>query len=259
MQQQKPAIAIVVCAWPPSGGGIGNNAYWHAKKLSERGYPIGVFTPDFFGIDRSADGFLFKPLRTFLRIGKAGFLIGLGRQLKESAIIHLYYPFFGTDLIVWFFKKKHPEIKLVLHYEMDPIGQGMMKAVFWLYQKLTLGALVKAADYVGMLSQDHGENSRLRKYLARWPDKFGELPNGIDTEIFQPQPKNAELMKTNNFSVQDKVIIFVGGLDRQHFFKGVPTLLQAFKDLPAYYFPMSFSKARSSGGIWTRSAARPNC
>ena len=231
------SVAIVVCAWPPQGGGIGNNAYYQAKKLAGRGYKIGVFTPDFSGIQPAGPGFALYHLPTFLHLGKAGFMLGLRRRLQPYSIIHLYYPFFGSDLLVWLYKKKNPQAKLVLHYEMDPVGEGIKSWIFWLYIKLFLGLLVRAADKVGVLSFDHARSSYLAHFLKRQPGKFVELPNGIDAELFRPLPNDQDLMKSNKISVQDKVIIFVGGLDRQHYFKGVPILLSAFRQVPINYFP----------------------
>lgn len=231
------SVAIIVCAWPPQGGGIGNNAYYQAKILAQRGYQVGVFTPDFSGIVLADENYALHNLKTFLHWGKAGFMIGLFSRLKDYSIIHLYYPFFGSDLLIWLYKKRHPQVKLVLHYEMDPIGEGIKKLIFFSYIKLFLGLIIKASDKVAVLSFDHAKNSYLAPYLSASPDKFAELPNGIDSSIFRPLPQDQELMILNNICVQDKVIIFVGGLDRQHYFKGVPILLQAFKKLPQNYFP----------------------
>jgi len=235
--QQEKSVAVVVCSWPPQGGGIGNNAYYQAIKLAKRGYKVGVFTPNFSGLEPiSGPAELFK-MKTACHWGKAGFMIGLSKHLKSYRIIHLYYPFFGSDLLVWRQKLANPKIKLFLHYEMDPIGEGIKSWVFWLYLKLFLGRLVRAADRVGVLSFDHARSSYLAPYLKIWPEKFVELPNGVDTEIFRPLAKDAVLMKMNKLNVQDKVLIFVGGLDRQHYFKGVSILLAAFKKLPVNYFP----------------------
>lgn len=231
------SVAIVVCAWPPQGGGIGNNAYYQAIKLAEREYKVGVFTPNFSGISHSKSGINFFNLPTFLHFGKAGFLIGLWKRLKDYQIIHLYYPFFGSDLIILIYKKFYPHAKLILHYEMDPIGRGIKGLIFKLHIKMFLGALIKSADRVAVLSMDHAKSSYLAPYLSAQPNKFVELPNGIDTSIFRILTPDEEFKRLNNISVQDKVIIFVGGLDKQHYFKGVPVLLSAFAKLPKNYFP----------------------
>lgn len=234
---RKKSVAIVVCAWPPGGGGIGNNAYYQAFKLAEAGYRVGVFTMAFSGIERRDYPFEFYPLPAWLMIGKAGFMLGLFKRLKGFEVIHLYYPFFGSDLLIWLYKFLNPSVKLVIHYQMDPVDKGIKGLVFYTYVKLFLGMLVKSADRIGILSFDHGENSYLKPYLKKNPAKFLELPNGVDAELFQPAPKDEKLMRLNNFSVHDKVILFVGGLDDQHYFKGLPVLLQAVSKIDTSFFP----------------------
>jgi len=118
-----------------------------------------------------------------------------------------------------------------LHYQMDPIGQGVKKIIFWLYMKIFFGIIVKCVDKIAILSFDHCFNSYLAKFYKKYQNKFVEIPNGVETNFFTPGHKNEELLRLNNFSVQDKIIIFVGGLDEQHFFKGVPILLKAFQQV----------------------------
>lgn len=232
----KKSVAIIVCAWPPGGGGIGNNAYYQAHQLSTD-YKVSVLTINFVGIENKAYPFIFKPLKTFLRIGKAGFLLGLWKNLKSYQIINLYYPFFGTDLLIILYKIFHPRVKLVIHYQMDPVASGLKGFLFWLYIKLFLVLTINLANSVGVLSFDHARNSYLRKYLGKNKDKFFELPNGVDVDLFRPQIKDEQLMKLYNFSVHDKIILFVGGLDRQHYFKGLPVLLEAYNKIDIKFFP----------------------
>ena len=224
----KNKVAIVVCAWPPQGGGIGNNAYYHLKELKNLGYTVKAFTPK-YNKEENKDGVAF--LHPVLPIGKAGFLFGLFKRLRDFDIVHFYYPFFGTDFIIMFFKFFNRNKKLVTHYEMDPIGTGWQKIFFFIHIKLFLGPLVRLSDKVGVLSWDNARGSYLKKYLDKYKDKFVELPNGVDTENFKPQEKRKLLADNYGISKNDKVIVFVGGLDDQHFFKGVDILLEAFSRL----------------------------
>ena len=212
-------VAIIVCAWPPQGGGIGNNAYYHALKLSQRGYPVTVFTPQVRQAEKG-EGFVLKTLKTKIQLGKAGFMENLTNELKDFDIFHLYYPFFGSDLLVRKAKKKFPEKKLILHYEMDPVGKGIKRIIFFLYFKLFLGKMLEAADIIAVLSWDHARNSYLKKYIERFQNKFVEIPNGIDTKIFRPKG-----------TVKEKKAVFAGGLDRAHYFKGVEVLIESFKNV----------------------------
>ncbi|MBI5766102.1 glycosyltransferase family 4 protein [Candidatus Falkowbacteria bacterium] len=225
------SIAIVVCAWPPQGGGMGNNGYYHAKNLAALNYSIEVFTPRYRSAKENQENFKVNYLPMWPRFGLAGFLFVLLGRLKNFDIIHFYYPFFGTDLIIWLFKFFHQDKKLILHYQMDPIGRGWQKIIFSWHIKLFLGPIVRASNKIIVLSFDHGENSYLAKYIKKWPDKFVAIPNGIDEDIFRPQTKDDGLRQKYNISQDDKVIIFVGGLDKQHYFKGVEILLKAVQDI----------------------------
>ncbi|MEI6627228.1 MAG: glycosyltransferase family 4 protein, partial [bacterium] len=225
-------LAIIVCAWPPNGGGIGNNAYYQAKEPSKRGFDVTAFTPVIKGKRYAVDtGYTFKPLKNWLGLGHAGFLLSLLWQLRNFDIAHLYYPFFGTDLVVILAKKIYPRLKLVVHYEMDAIGFGWQKYFFAVYSKLFLGLMVKACDKFFVLSEDHAKYCRLKPFFTKQHEKFVVVPNGIDENIFQPQEKDLLFNQYYNLGEKTKKIIFVGGLDKQHFFKGVDVLIRAVKNL----------------------------
>jgi len=122
-------VAIVVCAWPPSGGGIGNNASYHLHYLKQLGYKAQAFTPQYKNISIISDPAI-EYLPVTLPIGKAGFIFSLYKKLKDFDIIHLYYPFFGTDIIILFFKLLNRNKKIIVHYQMDPVGRGYQKIIF---------------------------------------------------------------------------------------------------------------------------------
>ncbi len=227
----KLKVAIVSCALPPEGGGIGNNAYYQAVFLSRLGWEITVFTPDYPGIKKiNPSGFQIRYL-SGLTVGKAGWLFSLSKELADFQLIHLYYPFFGSDLIVARVKKKNPQKKLILHYQMDPIGQGAVKIFFSIYLKFFLSKLLEAADKIAVLSRDHAEHSRLAGYYFRRPEKFFELPNGISAELFSPGKKDPELLAELGLNQDDRLAVFVGGLDARHFFKGLEVLFKAAAEL----------------------------
>ncbi|MEI6288632.1 MAG: glycosyltransferase family 4 protein [bacterium] len=225
-------VAIIVCAFPPQAGGMGNNAYYQAREASHLGYEVSVLTPDYRDTKKvSGDGYRIEYLPVILPIGKAGFCFSLLKRLNDFDIIHLYYPFFGSDLIVWYFKKKHPQKKLLLHYHMDPVVSGWKNFIFKNYIKIFLGLVVGASDRIAILSRDQAENSYFKKYLIKFNDKIVELPNGVDTSIFCKKEKNLELSAKLGLKNNDQVLIFVGGLDEQHRTKGLEVLLDAFKKI----------------------------
>lgn len=211
---------------------MGNNAYYLAKKMREQGFFVSVFTPDYSKRTQAPTDTSAEFLPVTFPVGKAGFLFGLLHYLQAFDIIHLEYPFFGTDLLVWWIKKRFPQKKLVVHYKMDPIGSGWKKIVFRIYIVLFLRLLVRAADVICVLSRDHATHSYLAPYLTLWPHKFIEVPNGVDTTLFVPQKKDEALAQTVQVHADDFVVLFIGGLDVQHYFKGVDVLLDAFARVP---------------------------
>src|SRR3546814_3925889 len=55
--------------------------------------------------------------------------------------------------------------------------------------------------------------------LMKDDPRVRETPFGVDTERFRPGLDAAQ---------REPLVIFVGGLDRAHYFKGVPVLIEAF-------------------------------
>lgn len=220
-------VAIVVCALPPQGGGIGNNAYYQWQQLKRLDYQPKIFTPQYKNIAIISDPAI-EYLPVTLPIGKAGFLFSLFKKLKEFDIVHLYYPFFGTDLIVLLFKFLNKNKKLVIHYQMDPVGKGFAKLIFKIYIKIFLPVSIKLTDKIFILSWDNARHTYLNTYLNTYNKKFIEIPNGIDTSIFKIKTKNVNLANQYNITSRNKLLIFAGGLDDQHFFKGVDVLIKAF-------------------------------
>jgi len=61
-------------------------------------------------------------------------------------------------------------------------------------------------------------------------NKFVELPFGV-RRIYRPRKKDPYFLKKFNIKEKDKVLLFVGGLDAAHYFKGVNYLINAMKYL----------------------------
>jgi len=228
----KNKIAIVVCAWPPGGGGIGNNAYYQARQLAALGYEVTAFTPAYDGqsFAGTVDGYRLVKSPALIASGKAALTPSLYRQLAGHDVVHLYYPFFGNDLLVWWFIFRHRS-KLIVHYQMDAIGKGWKKYFFYLHIKLFLPFIVGAASRVIILSEDHARHSYLRSCYHRHQNVFTVVPNGVDTDIFTPGDRDPELAAKYDIGPDDQILIFVGGLDEQHYFKGVEVLLLSLQKL----------------------------
>ncbi|MFA5155399.1 MAG: glycosyltransferase [Patescibacteria group bacterium] len=224
-------IAQVACAWPPYAGGIGNSAYQIGQLLAAE-HAVTNFTP--------------ATLRPWLRYGHGAFLPQLLWHLPRFDYIYLHYPFFGTAEIVWLCKLFCRRPKLILHYHMDVRQRGLVAKILSLPSRLTRNALLRQAEVIVTASLDYIQNSQIKEYYRRRPEKFQEIPFGLDLKKFQPKTINrmtdnrlVEKTKEIIRYVNDKFIrrdrrqlLFVGGLDRAHYFKGLPVLWRALQELP---------------------------
>ena len=208
-------IAQVTAVFPPYRGGIGQVAWQYAKGLDELKEKVEVFTVD-YGLKQNFK-FTCHFLKAWPRWGKAGFCPQLLWRLDKFAVVQLHYPAFGLAEIVCFWRYLNKNKKLFLFYHHDLVGKGILGKFFWFYQKLILPLILKMSDVILVSSFDYVENSVIKKYYFKHQEKFVALPFGAD-DIFLPTQEK----KSNK-----KNILFVGGLDRNHYFKGVDKLISA--------------------------------
>lgn len=229
-------IAEVSPVFPPYRGGIGMVCYENARMASELGHTVDVYTPYYKHLrkkvkhNQSAAGISVHRLRPFFSYGNAAALPQLFWKLKKADIIHLHYPFLGAEvpilLLSIFFKKR-----FFLTYHMDLVGTGQLKNFFRWYTAFFLPPLMRRASRICVTSLDYARTSYIRQFLDTQPLKFFELHNCVDTRVFFPRPKKQEFLEKHEILAKDKVILFVGSLDKAHYFKGVLYLLEAFEQI----------------------------
>lgn len=113
-------------------------------------------------------------------------------------------------------------------------------------------SLFKKADKIIVSSLDYAKAGSFNKYFDQFKDKIKELPFGVDIEIFKPKMKEKsqipyfkqaqDLVKkiTHKIINRNKVqILFVGGLDQAHYFKGLDILLSALAKLSNYAWQLN--------------------
>lgn len=213
-------IVHLVCVVPPYKGGMGQAAYEFAKGLAQRGHEVTVLAPQYQATDlaiESVEGFTVQRLKPFFKYGNAAVLLGLKRFLKNCDVLHLHYPFYGTEAMVWWYQIWHPQTKLILHYHMDTNATGAKGWMFKIMRWLFLGSLVRLSSGITCASLDYIQNSDLKKYHQAHPGKFHETLFGVDLEKFRP----------NEGMRQKNRLLYVGGLDKAHYFKGINILIKA--------------------------------
>ena len=227
-------IAIISAVFPPYKGGIGNVAQNHARILGARGCDVMVFTPNYSNtapqnhpltpsLVKDGELVLLKPV---FKYGNAAYVPQLARQLRDYDTVILEYPFFGGMRAVYRAKKKYG-FKLILFYHMDTVASGLKGLVFKYAKKFFLPKIVKIADTVVASSQDYAKHSDLGRYWRNDDPKFKVLRIGVDVSKFKPSETDEEFRKNMNIKPDEKIILFVGGLDKAHYFKGVEYLIKS--------------------------------
>lgn len=236
-------IAHIVSTFPPYYGGMGTVVFETAVALSEMGHEVQVFTPDYYE-DKEVRPNNASPAETHsehlqsvidsvqrikpsISYGNAARIPDVLHQLDAFDIVHLHYPFFGTAELIAKWRKRNPHKKLVVTYHMDTRAPGWKGLVFAVYNRFYLPKILASADACIGATFDYIALSDARHSLAQHKDKWHEIPFGVDVERFKPQEKSVELFQNLNLDLNLSTLLFVGGLDDAHFFKGVPVLLKA--------------------------------
>ncbi len=208
-------IAIIVSTYPPYKGGMGNVACYETEEFKKLGYDARVFTlrNNSFSINYQLSTTNY--LTPLVSIGNAGVVPQLFFYLRQYDIIYFHWPFIGAEIFIFlakiFFRKR-----LIVRYHMDLIADGAKGIFFRFYQKLFFPVLARLADTVIVSSVDYSAHSDFQKYYNTFRAKFVEIPFGVSENFYDKKIS------------RDTMILFVGGLDRAHYFKGLEVLLRAF-------------------------------
>lgn len=201
-------IAFVISTFPPKVGGMGQVAFEEAKRLSESGHEITVFTLSYSDSKFVNKNFKVVQMRS-LRIGDAGYAPQLFFYLKGFDLVHLHYPFYGADFVV-LLAKLIWKIRYVVTYHMDAKPVGFLKNSIKFFSDNIFGKLVLAKANK-IIVVDDKKKSQFSLLSSISDDKIAIVPNSVDSDIFCPTQVSANelgLRKLEN----KKILLFVGNL-----------------------------------------------
>lgn len=236
-------IAQIVCAFPPYAGGISQSAYRLGEILA-REHTVTTFTlaprhehaPQNTSLKQRV---VF--LRPRIRAGHGAFPLGLLVRLFSYETIYFHYPFFGADAIILFLSLLNKKQRLIIHYHMDTPALPGYKQLFALPSRFLLPRLLRRAEKIIVSSRDYADNGQLSIVSKLHAHKIKAIPFGVETDIFRPKinkknnPGADRAAAIVNFVTRRFIkrgghtLLFVGGLDGAHYFKGLSILLQAMK------------------------------
>ncbi|HEV7215422.1 MAG TPA: glycosyltransferase, partial [Chloroflexota bacterium] len=240
-------VAHVTATYPPYNGGTGRICADQAERLSRRGHQVTVYCPA-RGRQRLAEAGPPQVVRlpAWLRAGNAVAAPGhLG--ITRPDLVHLHYPYYGGGDLAWLDALLR-RIPYVVTYHQDVELPGAYGIVARRHHALVGRRILAGARLVMATSLDYARQSRLAPFLHDHGNVVG-LANGVDTARFQPTPDNKAVRATHGIGDREQVILFVGSLDRAHFFKGVDVLLAAFsllRDLSARLFIVGRGELRTT-------------
>jgi glycosyltransferase involved in cell wall biosynthesis len=223
-------VAHVTATFPPYPGGTGNVAWHNARELARLGHAVAVLTAALGGEAPAPDGVQVRQLRPLIRSGNAPLLPGLLPALRGFDLIHLHYPFFfGAEIV-------HAASRLfgipyLVTYHHDVELAGRLAPLPQIYHRLAGLRVLAGARRLLFTTRDYGRSS-FAAPLVDLPAS-GELPNGVDVQRFQPRLAGDALRREHRIEGRDVLALFVGGLDRAHYFKGLPVLLEAVRRVAA--------------------------
>jgi glycosyltransferase involved in cell wall biosynthesis len=228
MNDSRLRIAHLTATFPPYPGGAGNTCYRFAKGQAARGAHVEVFTAPAEGDPPDPGGAIVHRIEPRFAIGNAPLLPSLAR-LDGFDVVHIHYPFiFGSELtLLSRLRKRRRRAALIVHYKNRLLGSGPRGALFEAYEHSVAPALVRAADRVLVLSEDHARSvSYLSKALERTPERLIEMPNGVDTETFSPGEDRSGFRERLGIGPDAVVAAFVATLDRAHHFKRLDVAIE---------------------------------
>lgn len=229
-------VAIITCVYPPYRGGMGAVAHAHALELARRGHQVRVITPQY---DRGQHNRVEEGVRVEYRVpvfsyGNSG-RIPVEDVFQESDVVHLHFPFYFTAEMCAQWAKKYPAVRFVVTYHMDPTASGLKGWYFRWYRAWITPRVLRASSAIFVSSRAYAASTSSAALFRELDDRVVEAPFGVDQKRFHPRDGGEAswaLLASVGLSPAKCTVLFVGGMDHAHAFKGVPVLLEAVRSLP---------------------------
>ncbi len=223
-----PRVTFVTCTYPPYAGGMGNVAARHAGMLADSGINVTVLTPAFDGPHGTQleNGIRIERLPVVFRHGNSAVVRGIARHVKHSDLVYIHYPFYGGAEVAALACRIHG-IPYGVFVHMDVHRTGAVGALLSLHSRTLHPWVLKGAQCVMVSSLDYAKSTSVGRLGL---ESLTESPYA-PPERFSPGDADADALRRLGLDHDRPAFLFVGAMDVDHSFKGIPELLQAFDPL----------------------------
>ena len=171
------------------------------------------------------------------------FFIDFRRSVSEADVIHFHEPF-PLATLAWFFFR--PRKRIIVTYHADIVRQRILAPLY----RPFLFSLLRSASFILPTSPVLQDFSLTLQYFR---DKLHPIPLGISIQKFShlTERQGELLQKLKKQYGAGPFILFAG---RPAYYKGIPTLFEAFRGIPARLILLGVSES----DVTIPSAVRPN-
>jgi len=224
-------ICITNTFFPPWRGGAETYTYNLARNLALLGHDVEVLCANDPGSPgkRTVEGVKVHRLRSRGRIYGVPIVPKLPYELAKinADILHANFPnpYSASIASLTSLLRGIPSV-LTWHNDLPPFTLTA-SIIVYIHDNLVAPIYLRNFKRIISTSESYAETS---KTLRRYREKVVVIPNGVDTERFNPKIDGSKIRARHNLE-GSKVIMFVGALTRWHRYKGLDILIKAFLEI----------------------------
>ena len=149
----------------------------------------------------------------------------LGRV--DAEILHANFPnpYYASIASFTSLLRGIPSV-LTWHNDLPPVTLTA-SIIVYVHDNLVGQVYLRNFKRIISTSEQYAKSSVL---LQKYQDRVVVIPNGVDTERFNPKTDGSRIRSRHNLE-ESKVILFVGALSRWHRYKGLDVLIEAFMEI----------------------------
>jgi len=220
-------ILLVNSFFPPWRGGAETYVYNLARSLQARGHEVSVIcgSPPVKAGTEYLSGIRIERLRVAGRVYGTPIIPALPLRLMQESpdIIHANFPSpYNAYMASLVSRTRGIPAVLTWHNDLPPVT-SIARVLVHTHDRLVLPLYLPQFRYVIATSDLYSRTSRI---LREHADSVVVIPNGVDTERFDPEISAVEIRSRLNLT-NSKIVLFVGALTRWHRYKGLDVLMKS--------------------------------